>query len=98
MYLDFEDVLLIIVKTLILSAIVGLLIALGIFDYNLGVSFCNLMNIPKDFAPSVMSPGMAIDFTVVMFVIEMIGLFFIVNNLKKIKLFESFFNFISFDY
>lgn len=98
MYLDFEDGLLIIVKALILSAIVGLLIALGIFDYNLGVSFCNLMNIPKGFAPSVMSPGMAIDFTVVMFVIEMIGLFFIVNNLKKIKLFENFFSFISFDY
>lgn len=98
MYLDFEDLLLIIVKTLILSAIVGLLIALAIFDYNLGVSFCNLINIPKDFEPSVMSPGMAIDFTVVMFVIEMIGLFFIVNNLKKIKLFEKFLNFISFDY
>lgn len=98
MYLDFEDVILIIVKSLIISAIVGLLIALGIFDYNLGVIFCNFMNIPKDFAPSLMSPGMAIDFTVVLYVAEMIGLYLIVKNLKKIRLFENFLNFISLEY
>ena len=83
MYLDFKDVCLIFIKTLIISLIVVGLLFLIRFDYNIGIRYCEILNIPKDFALTMVSPGMAIEVAIIMFVVEMIGLYFIIKILKK---------------
>ena len=83
MYLDFKDVCLIFIKTLILTLIVVWLLFLILFDYNIGIRYCEILNIPKDFALTMVSPGMAIEVSIIMFVVEMIGLYFIIKILKK---------------
>lgn len=83
MYLDFKDVCLIFIKTLILTLIVVGLSFLIRFDYNIGIRYCEILNIPKDFALTMVSPGMAIEVAIIMFVVEMIGLYFIIKILKK---------------
>jgi len=83
MYLDFKDVCLIFIKTLILTLIVVGLLFLIRFDYNIGIRYCEILNIPKDFALTMVSPGMAIEVAIIMFVVEMIGLYFIIKILKK---------------
>ena len=83
MYLDFKDVCLIFIKTLILTLIVVGLLFLIRFDYNIGIRYCEILNIPKDFALTMVSPGMAIEVAIIMFVVDMIGLYFIIKILKK---------------
>lgn len=83
MYLDFKDVCLIFIKTLIITLIVVGLLFLIRFDYNIGIRYCEILNIPKDFALTMASPGMAIEVAIIMFVVEMIGLYFIIKILKK---------------
>ena len=61
MYLDFKDVCLIFIKTLILTLIVVGLLFLIRFDYNIGIRYCEILNIPKDFALTMVSPGMGRD-------------------------------------
>ena len=83
MYLDFKDVCLIFIKTLIITLIVVGLLFLIRFDYNIGIRYFDILNIPKDFALTMVSPGMAIEVAIIMFVVEMIGLYFIIKILKK---------------
>lgn len=83
MYLDFKDVCLIFIKTLIITLIVVGLLFLIRFDYNIGIRYCEILNIPKDFALTMVSPGMAIEVAIIMFVVEMIGLYFIIKILKN---------------
>ena len=63
------------------------------FNYNIGISYCELLNIPKDFALTVISPGMAIEVAIIMLVIEMVVFFLLFKELKRIKLFNSFCNY-----
>lgn len=93
MYLDFKDVCLIFIKTLILTLIVIGLLFLIRFDYNIGIRYCEILNIPKDFALTMVSPGMAIEVAIIMFVVEMIGLYFIIKILKKWSYLIFFVNF-----
>ena len=97
MFLDFKKVFLIFIKTFILTLIIGGLLFLIRFDYSIGIMYCKLLNVPKDFTLTMVSPGIAIDVTIIMFVVEMIGLHFIIRNLKKIKLFNLFFKFLGLD-
>ena len=50
MFLDFKDVCLIFIKTFIITLIVVGLLFLIRFDYNIGIRYCEILNIPKDFA------------------------------------------------
>lgn len=52
------------------------------FDYHLGVSYCNYVNISKDFSLTFMSPGFAIEICIILFVFEIAILAFIINKLK----------------
>lgn len=52
------------------------------FDYHLGVSYCNYVNIPKNFSLTFMSPGFAIEICIILFVFEIAILAFIINKLK----------------
>ena len=98
MYLSFKDICLCVLKALILTLIFVALIGLIMFDYKIGINYCDLMNIPTDLALSVMSLGMAINITIIMFVIEIIVLYFIIKKLKRIQLFNNICEFLSIDY
>lgn len=54
------------------------------FDYYLGVSYCNYVNIPKDFSLTAMSPGFAIEICIILFIFEIAILTFIINKLKQL--------------
>lgn len=97
MYLSFKDLMLCILKGLIVSSIVLGLVALGILDYHLGIGYCNLLNIPKDLALTMVSPGMAIEVGIVLFVFEFVALCLLVKQLKKFKIFDRFCDFLSFE-
>lgn len=98
MYLSFKDICFIILKSLTLSLMFVGMFSLFCFNYSLGVNYCEQMDIPKDLALTVFSPGIAIEIAIVMFVAEMIGLYFLIKNLKKIELFNFFCEFLSLDY
>ncbi len=98
MYLSFKDICLISLKSLILTLIFLGLFLLVKFDYNVGISYCGLLNIPKGFAFTIISPGMAIEVAIIMFVIEMVVFFLVIKKLKRIKLFNSFCEFLSLNY
>ena len=68
------------------------------FNYSVGVSYCELLNIPKDFALTIISPGMAIEVAIIMFVIEMVIFFLMIKKLKRVKLFNFFCSFLSLNY
>lgn len=90
----FEDMCLIILKSLVWTIFIAFLFAINIFNYDVGVGFCEMMNIPKDFTLTMISPGMAINITITLFVIEMICLFHIIKILKRISIVDDFLNFI----
>lgn len=98
MYLSFKDICLICLKAFILTLIFSGLVFLMQFNYNIGISYCELLNIPKDFTLTVISPGMAIEVAIIMLVMEMVIFFLILKKIKRIKLFNSFCNFLSLDY
>lgn len=98
MYLSFKDICLICLKTFILTLIFSGLVFLIHFNYNIGIRYCELLNIPKDFALTIISPGMAIEVAIIMLVIEMVIFFLLLKKLKRIKLFNSFCDFLSLDY
>ena len=98
MYLSFKDICLVCLKAFVLTLIFSGLVFLMQFNYNIGISYCELLNIPKDFALTVISPGMAIEVAIIMLVIEMVVFFLLFKELKRIKLFNSFCNFLSLDY
>ena len=98
MHLSFKDICLVCLKAFILTLIFSGLVFLMQFNYNIGISYCELLNIPKDFALTVISPGMAIEVAIIMLVIEMVVFFLLFKELKRIKLFNSFCNFLSLDY
>lgn len=94
MYLNFEDICMSIFKCLIWTIFIFLIFHINVFNYNIGVSFCGIMEIPKDFTLTMVSPGMAINVTIIMFVMEMIVFFFIVKKLRKIQIVNKFFEFL----
>ena len=89
MYLSFKDICLVCLKAFILTLIFSGLVFLMQFNYNIGISYCELLNIPKDFALTVISPGMAIEVAIIMLVIEMVVFFLLFKELKRIKLFTT---------
>lgn len=98
MYLSFKDFMLIVLKSIIVTSIIFGLGALGALDYHLGIGYCNLMNIPKDLAFTMVSPGMAIEIGILLFVFEFAILFILVRRLKRFKAFDRFCDFISFEF
>lgn len=52
------------------------------FNYFMGVLYCNFLKVPLDFTLSVMSPGMALEVTIVLFVFEIIGICVLVSKSK----------------
>lgn len=96
MYLSFKDICFIILKSLTLSLIFVGMFSLFCFNYSLGVNYCEIMDIPKDLALTVFSPGIAIEIAIVMFVVEITIFYFVLKNLKRTKLFNYFYELLIF--
>lgn len=97
MYLNFKDICFIMLKSFIWTLIICFIIAVGMFNYNLGTIFCNYINIPKDLNFSIISSSMVVDITIDLFVIEFAILFLIIKYSKIKKLFNYLCNFLSFE-
>ena len=80
----FKDFLFDIIKVLGIMVFVIIICSLIYYDYYLGISYCNYLNIPKDFALTVMSPGIAIEICVILFIFELAILMFSINKLKQL--------------
>ena len=80
--MHFRDCLFTFIKLLGIIVFAIIVYYLVNFDYHLGVSYCNYINIPKDFSLTVMSPGFAIEICIILFVFEITILGFIINTLK----------------
>lgn len=98
MYMSFKDFLLCVLKALILTSILAGLYRLVMYNYKLGLAYCNFLNIPKDLAFSVVSPGMAIEVSILLLVIELVGFYFIAKLLRISKYINNLFDFLSFEY
>lgn len=95
MYISLKDFTIAILKALIWTFIIVILSKLLFINYNIGVAYCNFMNIPKDLTLTIMSIGMANEICLLLFVVELIILYLIVKNLKKIRYIDYFIDFIS---
>ena len=80
--MHFRDCLFAFIKLLGIIVFAIIVYYLVSFDYHLGVSYCNYVNIPKDFSLTVMSLGFAIEICIIIFVFEISILGFIINKLK----------------
>lgn len=83
MYLNFKEIISMVVKCLIYFIIIVLLFILEIFNYRAGISFCDVMKMPYDFAITPISSNMTANISIIMFVIEIIILFYIIKIIKK---------------
>ena len=80
--MHFRDCLFTFIKLLGIIVFAIIVYYLVNFDYHLGVSYCNYVNIPKNFSLTFMSPGFAIEICIILFVFEIAILGFIINKLK----------------
>ncbi|MBO5004124.1 MAG: hypothetical protein J6D03_02515 [Clostridia bacterium] len=98
MYMSFKDFLLCVLKALILTFMLAGLYGLVMYNYKLGIAYCNFLNIPKDLAFSVVSPGMAVEVSLLLLVIELVGFYLVTKFLRISKYINNLFNFLSFEY
>lgn len=94
-YLTFKDLLEASIKSIIMTSTIVGLSYLCVLDYRIGEVFCKFLNIPKNLALTMVSPGMAVEVCIILFVFELIGLYFIVRILRRYKTFNNLCEFIS---
>ena len=70
MYITFEDAAISFLKAAFVTTLAVIQLLLTLQFYKLGCSYCDFMNIPYDFALTVMSPGFAIEVAIVLSFIE----------------------------
>lgn len=96
MYLSFKDLFIVFVKALFLTALITLLFFLGfqLIRVNINISdfLCNWLNIPKDLALTVISPGFGIEINILLLFFEAIIITFCLSKLSNTKLFLYFYD------
>ncbi|MDO5568566.1 MAG: hypothetical protein Q4G04_00435 [bacterium] len=96
MYLSFKDLFIVFVKALFLTAVITLLFFLGfqLIRVNINISdfLCNWLNIPKELALTVMSPGFGIEINILLLFFETIIITLCFNKLSNTKLFLYFYD------
>lgn len=90
---NLKDIFLRILKIILWSLIIISIIKLVLLDYYIGIWCCEFMNIPKDLAISIVSPGFVYEITILLLVIESILIFLVIKYSKKNKVFARFFEF-----
>ena len=85
MYLSFWDYVVCFIKSFIITMIISPLFVLIKFNCDIGVAYCNYLNVPLDFGFTIMSPGLAFEIAFVLSLIEFIFIYFITSKLSKTK-------------
>ena len=85
MYLSFWDLVVCFIKSFIITMIISPLFLLIKINCDIGVAYCNYLEVPLDFGFTMMSPGLAFEIAFVLSLIEFIFIYFITSKLSKTK-------------
>ena len=85
MYLSFWDFVVCFIKSFIITMIITPLFLLIKINCDIGVAYCNYLEVPLDFGFTMMSPGLAFEIAFVLSLIEFIFIYFITSKLSKTK-------------
>lgn len=85
MYLSFSDIIGCILKAILIAFLFAIQCLIMYAFYNVGCMYCDLINVPYDFAISVASPGMALEVAFILTVIELGLIVWLVNKLQNVK-------------
>lgn len=89
MYIKKEELIFIMLKSFVVTIFIMSLSLLNILNYKIGLNLFSWLDIPIDLSLTIMSPGLIIDFIVVLFVIELIVIFYLLKYIKTRKIFYS---------
>lgn len=92
MYLSFWDYVVCFIKSFILTMLISPLIVLTKINCDIGIAYCNYVNVPLDFGFTMMSPGLAFEIALVLSIIEFVLIYFIISRLSKIKVIKKLYN------
>lgn len=92
MYLSFWDCVVCFIKSFIITMIISPLFILIKINCDIGVAYCNYLEVPLDFGFTVMSPGLAFEIAFVLSLIEFILIYFIFNKLSRVKFIKKIYN------
>ena len=92
MYLSFWDCVLCFIKSFIITMIISPLFLLIKINCDIGVAYCNYLEVPLDFGFTMMSPGLAFEIAFVLSLIEFILIYFIFNKLSRVKFIKKIYN------
>ena len=85
MYLSFWDCVVCFIKSFIITMIITPLFLLIKINCDIGVAYCNYLEVPLDFGFTMMSPGLALEVVIVLSFFEFLIGWYLVNRIKKIK-------------
>lgn len=92
MYLSFWDYVICFIKSFIITMLISQLIVLTKINCDIGIAYCNYLNVPLDFGFTMMSPGFAFEIALVLSIIEFVLIYFIISRLSKIKVIKKLYN------
>lgn len=92
MYLNICDYIVCFIKSFIITMIISPVFLLIKINCDIGVAYCNYLNVPLDFGLTMMSPGLAFEISLVLSIIEFVLIYFIINRLSKIKFVKKLYN------
>lgn len=84
---NYLEIAMIVVSTFLASFLTFIILK---FNYSLGVSYCNVNNIPLDYILPTSGINFAFGITMLLFIIECSGVFCLVKLLRKISLIDPF--------
>ena len=85
MYLSFWDCVICFIKSFIITMIISPLFLLIKINCDIGVAYCNYLQVPLVFGFTMMSRGLAFEIAFVLSLIEFIFIYFITSKLSKTK-------------
>ena len=93
---SFENILMHIVRAIIIILVVMASSILCMLNYQIGLYYCEYTGISKDISLTIVSPGSAIEFSIVMLILELFILHFVIKALRNIKRVNEFCDFLTF--
>ncbi len=86
MYLRFWNCVACFIKIFIITIIILPLFFLIKINFDIGVAYCNYLNVSPDFCLTVMTPGLALGVAIILSFFEFISGCYLIDKLKQIKL------------
>lgn len=88
-YLNFKDYVVIFFKSVIMTLCISPVLLLPFLNSKFAIWFCDYLEIPYDFCLTVMSPGFALEVSIVLSFFEFIIGCHLVDKLKNNKLIKA---------